>query len=57
MGTRKGMDEHLKLYNIFVYALIYAFIFIINKLYESRKYINLYETYKSEVLMLTSDFF
>ena len=26
VGTRKGMDEHLKLYNIFVFALIYALI-------------------------------
>ena len=27
-GTRRGMDEHLKLYSIFVDALIYTHLFI-----------------------------
>ena len=28
VGTRKGMDEHLTLCNIFVYALIYAYSYL-----------------------------
>ena len=28
VDTKKGMDEHFKLYDIFVYALIYTIIYL-----------------------------